>query len=94
MYTSLQAAVLAANNIDLQWLAERTSSFWGVHYHDNVSDAIPKTMDYSGFDAWITCMSTFLSGSNVYVSCPTCMVYLWPMVYSRLQAVYTHVDPK
>ena len=92
MRIPFQAAVLAANNIDLQWLAERTSSFWGVSYHDN-SDAVPKTMDYSLFDAWICCMSTFLSGAHVYASCPTAMVYLWPMVYSRLQSVYTHVDP-
>ncbi|XP_064619246.1 protein furry-like isoform X4 [Lineus longissimus] len=88
-----KAAVLATNSIDLQWLADRTSPFWVSGYHDNNDSMNAKNLNFSTFDPWVTCLSTFLDSNHAFSCCPNAVAYAWPIVYVRLLAIFSYVDP-
>ena len=92
-----QAAALSASPLDFQWLADRTSIIWtSAGYHDMNDNSGGSHFGSSSnrFEAWIECMSIFMHHEYVMGHCPTAVNSAWPILYGRLQALFTHVDPK
>lgn len=85
-----------ASNIDLQWLAERNSSVWTSCFHETTSEGSNKPLSHSlgGVDAWYLCLASFLKRENLLTLCPSAVAHSWPVVFTRLNALFSVVDPK
>ena len=83
-------AALSASNIDLQWIAERTSSVWtaGVNEDSNVS----RNFTLSFTDPWYLSLFGFLEKDSILKQCPTVVAYSWPLVFTRVSALITVID--
>lgn len=94
-----KTAILNATSIDLQWIADRTSSIW-LGTNDNESSK-SSTLNLSPlghnsqlqFDPWLTCMFGFMEKKNVLQQCPSAVAQAWPILYSRVTTLYTVIDP-
>ena len=98
LFYVLQTAALSASVVDFQWLADRTSVIWtsGSTYH-TLSELAenPGVHDdrFSSYDPWMESMSIFMSPDYVMGYCVTAVSHAWPILFTRLQALYIHVDP-
>lgn len=96
-----KTAILNANCIDLQWIADRTSSVWlGSSDSDssksstinlNTSSAVQSSQ--TQFDAWATCLFGFVEKNNLLQACPSAISQAWPILYLRVTALYAVIDP-
>lgn len=50
-------------------------------------------LNLSGVDPWSACLFGFLEEGRVVTQCPAAMKYAWPVVFARLNALFTVVDP-
>ena len=92
-----QTAALAASPLDLdfQWLADRTSIIWSATGYHDMTDQQGRAVSHPGkFDLWVECISIFMSHKYVMGHCHTAVNSAWPTLFSRLQALFPHVDPR
>ncbi|XP_075228459.1 microtubule binding protein furry isoform X2 [Lycorma delicatula] len=90
-----KAAALSVSNIDLQWIADRSSSVWTGGIQDESSSMKSGSLlNLSGQnDPWAICLFGFLERECVLTHCPTAVTHAWPIVYSRLHSLFTVIDP-
>jgi hypothetical protein len=90
-----KAAALSTSHIDLQWIADRNSSVWTAGYIDENCTASRSSscLNLSGVDPWSACLFGFLEEGRVVTQCPAAIKYAWPVVFARLNALFTVVDP-
>ncbi|XP_067137576.1 protein furry [Centruroides vittatus] len=93
-----KAAIASASNIDLQWLAERSSAAWTSGFHETcegttkVVGSCSEISDGSAVDAWCVCLMGFLDSECVLKHCPTAVAQSWPIVYSRITTLFNYLD--
>jgi len=78
--------------VDLQWLLERSASVWSAKI-DNKEEPHAETSTFSSVDPWMQCVAMFVSKDFAMTSCPLAMAHAWPIVFTRLNALYTLLDP-
>ncbi|XP_039287310.1 protein furry [Nilaparvata lugens] len=90
-----KAAALAVSSIDLQWIADRSSSVWTGGIQDDNSTKSGSQLHLNGGtnDPWATCLFAFLERECVLAHCPTAVTHAWPVVYTRLHSLFTVIDP-
>ncbi|XP_050300806.1 protein furry isoform X2 [Anthonomus grandis grandis] len=88
-----KAAIQTATNIDFQWLADRNSSTWtmGLIEEGSNKNQIPYT--FNVIDPWSVCLFGFLEKDKLLSLCPIMTLHSWPIVYTRLNALFSVVDP-
>ena len=50
-------------------------------------------LNLSGVDPWSACLFGFLEEGRVVTQCPATIKYAWTVVFARLNALFTVVDP-
>ncbi|KAJ8924572.1 hypothetical protein NQ315_000721 [Exocentrus adspersus] len=88
-----KAAVQAAGNIDLQWLADRNSSAWTAGLFEDGAVKGSNSYNFSVVDPWSVCYFGFLERDRLLSLCPIMTMHSWPIVFTRLNALYSVVDP-
>ncbi|XP_054276805.1 protein furry-like [Macrosteles quadrilineatus] len=89
-----KAAVLSVSTVDLQWIADRTSSVWtGGLADENSSKSSGSSLASVASDPWAICLFGFLERGRVLNLCPAAVSHSWPTVYSRLHSLFTVIDP-
>ncbi|XP_050332933.1 protein furry isoform X2 [Bactrocera neohumeralis] len=102
---SEKTAILNANAIDLQWIAERTSGVWMAGLTDvslDTSKSSTSTLNLSQgstthqqqqFDPWSMVLFGFLERNRILQQCPSAVAQAWPICYSRVTTLYSVIDP-
>ncbi|XP_037930850.1 protein furry isoform X3 [Teleopsis dalmanni] len=96
-----KTAILNANVIDLQWIAERTSGVWLAGITDETSKSSTSTLNLSQasnshqhqFDPWAICLAGFFERNHILQQCPSAVAQAWPICYSRVSTLYSVIDP-
>ena len=90
----LQPCILNSSSIELQWVLDRSANVWHSS-HDNLHAEEPHSeSSFSKVDPWMQCIANFVSKEFAMSSCPLAVAHAWPIVYTRLIAVHTLLDPK
>ncbi|KAH7962694.1 hypothetical protein HPB52_017528 [Rhipicephalus sanguineus] len=93
---SEKSAVLSAPVVDLQWLAERSSSAWTTGSPEGSTEGSNRSpldvLDLSCMDAWCACLMSFIHQDYVLKHCPTAVTQSWPIVTSRITCLFTHIE--
>ncbi|EFX83758.1 hypothetical protein DAPPUDRAFT_223280, partial [Daphnia pulex] len=84
----------ALQNVDLQWLSERSSPVWtpGV-IDDSANKGSVAANSVSGVDVWSSCLCSFLEKNRVTSHCLSATANAWTIVFTRLNSLYIVVDP-
>ncbi|XP_069669911.1 protein furry isoform X4 [Periplaneta americana] len=88
-----KAAALSISNVDLQWIADRSSCIWTAGFQDENSTKSSSSLNLNGVDPWSTCLFGFLERDRVLTLCPSAVMHSWPIVYGRVNSLFTVVDP-
>ena len=89
LLSALQSAVQQSLSVDFSWLADRTSLLLL-----DLNDQNPPLAYLPDADPWVKCIAIFMSGSFVGGRCLSAVAHAWPILFSRLQALWAHVDPQ
>ncbi|XP_063231705.1 protein furry [Bacillus rossius redtenbacheri] len=87
-----KAAALSASVVDLQWIVDRNPCIW-TGIQDENSSKSSSSLNLNGADPWSTCLFGFLERGRVLTLCPSAVVHSWPIVYTRVNALFAVVDP-
>lgn len=88
-----RSAVAATTNIDLQWLADRSSSVWTGGFMEDSSVKSVSVQHLVCEDVWALVLCGFLLNGRVLSFCPQAVNHAWPIVYTRANSLYSIVDP-
>ncbi|XP_021940399.1 protein furry [Zootermopsis nevadensis] len=88
-----KAAALSVSNVDLQWIADRSSCVWTAGFQDENSTKSSSSLNLNGVDPWSTCLFGFLERGRVLSLCPSAVMHSWPIVYGRINPLFSVVDP-
>ncbi|XP_071510567.1 protein furry homolog-like [Diadema antillarum] len=92
-----KATITALPSLDLQWVVERSINQWsGSTYESSgASDSLTKlaSRGMGGFNPWVTCLARFFHSNCLPHYCPMAVTHAWPVVYTRLTQLYSHIDP-
>ncbi|XP_053400043.1 protein furry-like isoform X2 [Mercenaria mercenaria] len=83
--------ILNCSSVDLQWLLERSATVWSSS-HDDKEEPRSES-NFSKVDPWMQCIAMFVSKDFAMTSCQLAIAHAWPIVYTRLNALYTLLDP-
>lgn len=83
------------SNIDLQWIAERSSCVWtaGLHDESATTTKTNSTLNLYTIDPWAICLFGFLERARVLTCCPATITHSWPIVFGRVHSLFTVIDP-
>ncbi|XP_072390599.1 protein furry isoform X1 [Diabrotica undecimpunctata] len=90
--TAIQAVSLVGS-VDLQWLADRSSSVWTAGLFEDGSIKNAANYTFSIVDPWSVCYFGFLERDRLLSLCTLMTMHSWPIVFTRLNALYSVVDP-
>ncbi|KAH1002588.1 hypothetical protein HUJ04_008665 [Dendroctonus ponderosae] len=88
-----KATIQAATNVDFQWLADRSSSTWTMGQIEESPNKNQGAYSFNVVDPWSVCLFGFLEKDKILSLCPMMILHSWPIVYTRLNALYFVVDP-
>nr|XP_023011562.1 protein furry [Leptinotarsa decemlineata] len=88
-----KTAMQSVANIDLQWLTDRNSSIWTAGLFEDGSVKNAANYNFLVVDPWSVCYFGFLEKDIILSLCPLVTMHSWPIVFTRLSALYTVVDP-
>ncbi|CAH1110307.1 unnamed protein product [Psylliodes chrysocephalus] len=88
-----KTAVQGVGTIDLQWLADRSSSVWTAGLFEDGSIKNAANYNFTVVDPWSVCYFGFLERDRLFSLCTLMAMHSWPIVYTRLNALYSVVDP-
>lgn len=88
-----RTAIQSVPHVDLQWLADRNSSVWTAGLFEDGSVKNSSTYNFTVTDPWSVCYFGFLERDRILSLCPIMTVHSWPIVFTRLNALYSVVDP-
>ncbi|XP_066250595.1 protein furry isoform X1 [Euwallacea similis] len=83
-----KAAIQAVASVDFQWLSDRNSSAWTIGLVEEGSNK-----GFNVVDPWSLCLFGFLEKDKILSLCPVMTMHSWPIVFTRLNALYSVVDP-
>ncbi|KAK9877860.1 hypothetical protein WA026_020090 [Henosepilachna vigintioctopunctata] len=88
-----RSSVQSISNIDLQWLSDRNSTVWTAGLCEDGTMKGGNTYSFNVTDLWSTIFFEFLESDRLINQCPILISNTWPVVWTRLNALYSVVDP-
>lgn len=73
-------------------LIQNISTIYVTGFQDENS-VKSSTLNLNGADPWSTCLFGFLERGRVLTSCPAAVLLSWPIVFGRVNSLFTVVDP-
>jgi len=86
-------AINSSNRLDLQWLADRSSTQWSAGFHDDGTARSGSNQNLFSPDPWSACYLAYFEHNRLPASCPSAILHAWPIVHTRLTQLFTTVDP-
>ena len=88
-----KSAISGLNCLDLQWLADRSSTHWTSGFHDDGTTRSGSTQAFFTADPWSASLLAFLDHTRLPRTCPSAVLYAWPIVHTRLTQLFGTVNP-
>ncbi|XP_045105728.1 protein furry-like isoform X4 [Portunus trituberculatus] len=88
-----RSAIAATTSIDLQWLADRSSSVWTGGFVEESGMKSVSQQHLVSEDVWALVLCGFVVPGRVLTDCPQAVSHAWPIVYTRATSLYSLVDP-
>lgn len=88
-----KTAVQAASNIDLQWLADRNACVWTAGCNEESNLKTQSAFNINSTDPWSICLFGFLERDRILTHCPTAVNHSWPIIFTRVNALFPVIDP-
>lgn len=93
-----KTALLNANIIDLQWIADRSGGIWTTGHLEDSTKSSTLTLHLSQSmqptcDPWAVCLFGFMERNNILRQCPSVVLQAWPICYQRVTALFSIIDP-
>lgn len=88
-----KSAALSVSNIDLQWIADRNACVWTAGLLDDAGVKTTPNYNLNVADPWNICFFGFLERGRVLTYCPTAIMHSWPVVYTRVNTLFSVIDP-
>lgn len=67
--------------------------FYIIGFHDENSTKSSSSLNLNGADPWASCLFAFLEKDRVLTLCPNAVAHSWPIVFSRINSLFSVVDP-
>ncbi|XP_045464267.1 protein furry isoform X2 [Harmonia axyridis] len=87
-----KSAVQSNSSIDLQWLSERNSNVWTAGLCEDGTIKSGNSYSFTVVDPWCSVLFDFFDTGRLIDQCPTLISNIWPIVFSRLNTLYSVVD--
>lgn len=81
-------------SIDLAWITDRAVNLWLPAGGGSMQDGNQINYSFHRVDMWIRCVAEFASRDHAYTACPHAIGHAWPIVFTRLNALFPLVDPR
>ncbi|XP_059157209.1 protein furry homolog isoform X2 [Physella acuta] len=91
--TSEKPILLTLPTIDLAWVMDRAVTLWLPAGGGSMQDGNQINYSFHRVDMWIRCVAEFASREHAQHSCPHAVGHAWPIVFTRLNALFPLVDP-
>lgn len=94
-----RSAMLNANVIDLQWIADRTGGIWTTGSIEDSTKASTMTLNMTQpstgptCDPWAVCLFGFMERDRVLQQCSSVVAQAWPICYQRMTTLFSVIDP-
>ncbi|KAK7496521.1 hypothetical protein BaRGS_00012173, partial [Batillaria attramentaria] len=85
--------ILTQPNIDLMWVADRAVTLWLPAGGGSMQDGNQINYSFHRVDMWIRFIAAVVSKDYALTSCPRAIAHAWPIVYTRLNALFPSIDP-
>nr|AOV18883.1 furry [Lymnaea stagnalis] len=85
--------LLTLPTIDLAWVVDRAVTLWLPAGGGSMQDGNQINYSFHRVDMWIRCVAEFASREHAQHSCPHAVGHAWPIVFTRLNALFPLVDP-
>ncbi|KAK6173602.1 hypothetical protein SNE40_017022 [Patella caerulea] len=79
-------------NIDLSWVVDKAATTWATA-DGSSQDGNQVNYSFHRIDLWIRFVAAIVSKDFALTSCPLAIGHAWPIVYTRLTALFPLVDP-
>ena len=89
-----QLVVLTQPNIDLMWVADRAVTLWLPAGGGSLQDGNQINYSFHRVDMWIRFIAAVVSKDHALTLCPRAIAHAWPIVYTRLNALFPSIDPR
>ena len=89
-----QLVVLTQPNIDLMWVADRAVTCWLPAGGGSLQDGNQINYSFHRVDMWIRFIAAVVSKDHALTLCPRAIAHAWPIVYTRLNALFPSIDPR
>ncbi|KAM3968522.1 microtubule binding protein furry [Aphomia sociella] len=88
-------AILAAGQLDLVWIAERSHAVWtaGIQHDETSTKNSWSGSASNGADPWEVVLFGLLERSRVPARCPATVLQAWPILHARIHALFTIIEP-
>lgn len=87
-------AALSVSAVDLQWLADRNAVVWTAGLlEDSQVKTSNSAHNLNVADPWNICLFGFLERGRVLTCCPTAVMHSWPIVFNRVNTLFSVIDP-
>lgn len=61
--------------------------------HDDTSTKSSSSLNLNGADPWGSCLFAFLEKDRVLTLCPSAVAHSWPIVFTRINSLFSVIDP-
>ncbi|XP_070197468.1 protein furry-like isoform X3 [Littorina saxatilis] len=85
--------VLTQPNIDLVWVSDRAVTCWLPAGGGSMQDGNQINYSFHRVDMWIRFIAAVVSKDHALTLCPRAIAHAWPIVYTRLNALFPSIDP-
>lgn len=88
-----QTLLSNAFNVDLQWLADRTSASWvsdAITDNDSTCSKISINEEEPKLNAWLACLMEFLT--EISAKCSMATYYAWFLTYQRMNSLFLLIE--
>lgn len=88
-----KSAALSISSIDLQWIADRNACVWTAGLLEDSTVKSASSFNLNVADPWNICLFEFLERDRVLSCCPTAMIHSWPIIFTRVNSLFSVIDP-
>lgn len=64
-----------------------------IGLHDDTSTKSSSSLNLNGADPWGSCLFAFLEKDRVLTLCSTAVAHSWPIVFTRINSLFSVIDP-
>ncbi|ESO93945.1 hypothetical protein LOTGIDRAFT_105090, partial [Lottia gigantea] len=87
-----KSVYLTLCNIDFAWVVDKAATTW-ANVEGSSQDGNQVNYSFHRIDLWIRFVAAIMSKDFALTTCPHAIGHAWPIVYTRLTALFPLVDP-